>query len=174
MRSSAGTNQAIMNVPPSKPPFTFFSPCPHFFIFFFSCLNHMAQINEARRYSEPSPLRHCSARYLAANLFSFTPSLSPSLPLSPSVAVCSFCFFRACVPVKKLLTSHSVWGWIEISHRVCTNMQGAHFDRCHQRTSIWITRQPAIPEFRQNGINTRLRSKQQHNNNMKARATGSR
>lgn len=99
--------------------------------------------------------------------------LISSLPLSSSLPLCSFCFCSS-VPVKKLLTSHSVWGWIEISHRVCTNMQRAHFDRCHQRTSIWITRQPAIFEFRQNGINTWLRSKQQHNNNMKAKATGSR
>lgn len=42
----------------------------------------------------------------------------------------------------------------------------AHFHRCHQRTSIWITRQPAIFEFRQNGINTRWRAQtttaQQH------------
>lgn len=101
--------------------------------------------------------------------------LSCPLSLSPyiSPSLCSFCFC-ASVPVKKLLTSHSVWGWIEISHRVCTNMQRAHFDRCHQRTSIWITRQPAIFEFRQNGINTWSWSKQQHNNNMKAKATGSR
>lgn len=99
--------------------------------------------------------------------------LSLSLPPCVSLSICSLCFC-ASVPVKKLLTSHSVWGWIEISHRVCTNMQRAHFDRCHQRTSIWITRQPAIFEFRQNGINTWLRSKQQHNNNMKAKATGSR
>lgn len=40
----------------------------------------------------------------------------------------------------------------------------AHSDRCHQRTSIWITRQPAIFEFRRNGINTWLRfqTTQQH------------
>lgn len=52
------------------------------------------------------------------------------------------------------------------SHRVCTNMHGAQFHRCHQRTSIWITRQPAIFEFRQNAINTRWRAQtttaQQH------------
>lgn len=58
MRSSAGTNQAIINVPLSRRSFAFFSPCPH--IFFFPSLNHMAQINEARRYSQalavPSPL----------------------------------------------------------------------------------------------------------------------
>ena len=50
-----------------------------------------------------------------------------------------------------------------VSHRVCTNMQRAQFDRCHQRTSIWITRQPAIFEFTRNGINTWLRPKQQLN-----------
>lgn len=170
MRSSAGTNQAIMNIPPSRLAFTSFSPAPQLFL----RVNHMPQINGARRYTEPSPLRHCSAQYLASNLFSFTLFLLLFIFIPLPLSVCSFCFFRACVPVKKLLTSHSVWGWIEISHRVCTNMQRAHFDRCHQRTSIWITRQPAIFEFRQNGINTWLRSKQQHNNNMKAEATGSR
>lgn len=62
-------------------------------------------------------------------------------------------------------TQSEVWAPAP-SHRVCTNMHGAHFHRCHQRTSIWITRQPAIFEFRQNGINTRWRAQtttaQQH------------
>lgn len=62
-------------------------------------------------------------------------------------------------------TQSEVWAHAP-SHRVCTNMHGAHFHRCHQRTSIWITRQPAIFEFRQNGINTRWRAQtttaQQH------------
>lgn len=124
-----------------------------------------------------SPLHSVTAScHSRIGLKLFSLSLFPTLHLfsSPteSLALCSCCF-HASVPVKKLLTSYSVWGWIEISHRVCTNMQRAHFDRCHQRTSIWITRQPAIFEFRQNGINTWLRSKQQHNN-MKAKATGSR
>jgi len=62
-------------------------------------------------------------------------------------------------------TQSEVWAPAP-SHRVCTNMHGAHFHRCHQRTSIWITRQSAIFEFRQNGINTRWRAQtttaQQH------------
>lgn len=169
MRPSAGTNQAIMNVPPSRPPFTFFSPCPNFFFFFHvwtiwpKLMKPGGIVNPCRSVN----VLHAFWR----QTYSLSPLCSLLLSLSLSLRRCLFffsLFFRACVPVKKLLTSHSVWGWIEISHRVCTNMQGAHFDRCHQRTSIWITRQPAIPEFRQNGINTWLRSKQQHNNNMKA------
>lgn len=163
MKSSAGTNQAIMKIPSS-----------HFISLSLFCCNFLfvwticpKLIKPGSKLNPPHSVTACHCRIGLKLIL----SLLPSLPLS--VSLCSFCF-HASVPVKKLLTSYSVWGWIEISHRVCTNMQRAHFDRCHQRTSIWITRQPAIFEFRQNGINTWLRSKQQHNNNMKAKATGSR
>lgn len=169
MKSSTGTNQAIMKGVLSRFTFYFYLSCePYLLICVWTiCPKLIMPGGEI-----VNPLHSVTAWH---NIWHQTYSLSPSLSLylSLSLTLCSFCFC-ASVPVKKLLTSHSGWGWIKISHRVCTNMQRAHFDRCHQRTSIWITRQPAIFEFRQNGINTWLRSKQQHNNNMKAKATGSR
>lgn len=89
MRSSAGTNQAIMNIPPSRLAFTSFSPAPQLFLH----VNHMPQINEARRYTEPSPLRRCSTQYLASNLFSFTLFLLLFIFIPLSLSGCSFCFF---------------------------------------------------------------------------------
>lgn len=163
MESSAGTDEAITEIPSS-----------HFVSLSLFCCNFLfvrticpKLIKPGSKLNPPHSVTACHCRIGLKLIL----SLLPSLP--PCVSLCSFCF-HASVPVKKLLTSYSVWGWNEISHRVCTNMQRAHFDRCHQRTSIWITRQPAIFEFRQNGINTWLRSKQQHNNNMKAKATGNR
>ena len=167
MKSGSGTNQAIIKTPPSQITLLFHSCC-NFFLFVRTICPKL--IKPGVTLNPLHSVTACHSRIGLKLISSFPLSSSFSLYLSLSV----LSVFRASVPVKKLLTSHSVWGWIEISHRVCTNMQRAHFDRCHQRTSIWITRQPAIFEFRQNGINTWLRSKQQHNNNMKAKATGSR
>ncbi len=93
---------------------------------------------------------------------SFSLSLSLSLSLSRSCFVQVPHLWNRVHP-----TQSEVWAPAP-SHRVCTNMHGAHFHRCHQRTSIWITRQPAIFEFRQNGINTQMKSPNNSHNNMKA------
>ena len=100
--------------------------------------------------------RSHSLPFLSLYPLSLHPSLLPFLCIL-------FSFFFFCAPVKSISHARSLSAWEWVSHRVCTNMQRAQFDRCHQRTSIWITRQPAIFEFTRNGINTWLRPKQQLN-----------